>query len=256
MFIEQKKVFFASKNFHCRKRGNALVVVPMIKTVQNLTQAHPRKSQLERAYETLRDAILTCEIEPEAKIRIAEVCEAYSFSSGSVREALSRLMADGFVVAEPQKGFRAAPISVQDLRELTASRAHIEAICIRLAIEQGDVEWESRVLAAHHALTKIPMRVSDCPEKLNPDWAAKHAEYHAALAEGCANSWMLWIRQMLYQQSERYRQMSLPMGNHSRDVKGEHQAICDAALNRDGDTAEELIRTHLEITAEIIVQGL
>lgn len=224
--------------------------------VQTEEKKGPRRSQLERAYDALRAAIVSCEIAPDAKIRITEYCEAHGFSTGSVREALSRLAADGLVVAEPQKGFRAAPISVKDLKELTTSRAHIEALCVKMAIEDAGVEWESQVLATHHALSRIPMVLDENPGKINPDWAVKHADFHAALAEGCANSWMLRMRRILYEQSERYRQLSVPLDNNGRDVAKEHKAICEAAINRDAEKVDRMIREHIERTTEIIERGL
>ncbi|MEY1556478.1 GntR family transcriptional regulator [Yoonia sp. R2331] len=218
------------------------------------SKAH-RISQLERAYETLRDAIISCEIAPEAKIRIAEMCDIYGFSAGSVREALSRLTADGLVVAEPQKGFRAAPISAKDLRELTASRTYIEALCVRMAIEFAGVEWEGQVLAAHHALSRLPMLI-DGEDKISADWTRKHYDFHDALAKGCDNSWMLRMRRMLYEQSERYRQISVPLDLSERDVALEHRQICDAAINRDAPQTDLLIKRHIERTAQIVLQNL
>ncbi len=215
-----------------------------------------QKSQLERAYEALQLAIVSCEIAPESKIRIAEVCEIYGFSTGSVREALSRLTADGFVVAEPQKGFRAAPISIDDLKELTESRIEVERLCLKLSIEKGDVSWEGKVLVAHHGLQRIPIRLKDQGNKLNPAWAAQHEEFHLALAAGCQNRWLMRLRQTLYQQSERYRQMSVPLESQQRDIEKEHKDLCDAALDRDIPRASLVLQSHLEKTTEIILNGL
>lgn len=215
-----------------------------------------QKSQLERAYEALQLAIVSCEIVPESKIRIAEICEIYGFSTGAVREALSRLTADGFVVAEPQKGFRAAPISIDDLKELTESRIEVERLCLKLSIEKGDVGWEGKVLVAHHSLQRIPIRLKDQGNKLNPAWAAQHEEFHHALAAGCQNRWLMRLRQTLYQQSERYRQMSVPLESQQRDIEKEHKYLCDAALDRDLPRASSALQSHLEKTTEIIINGL
>lgn len=214
------------------------------------------RSQAEEAYLLLRSEILACRITPDEKILINEICERFEFSSGSVREALSRLSAEGLVVAEPQKGFRASPISVEDLRDLTRARAQIEAICLSEAIDHGDVAWEGRVLAAHHKLSRTKM-LSDCePPELRDEWSLAHADFHQALAEGCCSRWMLRIRSMLYEQSERYRRLSVPLDEAGRDVAAEHKAICDAAIGRDKETAARLIKEHIERTTDIILRGV
>jgi DNA-binding GntR family transcriptional regulator len=61
-----------------------------------------------------------------------------------VREALSHPASEGFVVSEPQRGFRVAPLSVDTLRDLTDVRCSIEALCLRGAIEKGGTPCRTR----------------------------------------------------------------------------------------------------------------
>lgn len=57
---------------------------------------------------------------------------------GAVREALSRLSSECLVIAEPQRGFRAAPISEEDLVQLLEARKEIERLCLHRAMGCGD----------------------------------------------------------------------------------------------------------------------
>ena len=98
----------------------------------NLTQA---------AYEGLRADLLACRIIPGKKLKIQDLCDRFSVSLGAVREALSRLTSEGLVVAEPQRGFRAAPISAADLVDLTMVRVEIDTLCLKRAIAGGNVDW-------------------------------------------------------------------------------------------------------------------
>lgn len=213
------------------------------------------KSQIETAYDTLRAALLSCQIAPDSKIRINEVGAEHGFSAGAVREALAKLSSDGLVIAEPQKGFRAAPISNQDLKELTVARVHIETLCLQIAIENADIDWEGRVIAAHHALSKISLHISGMGSALNPEWTTAHAAFHDALAEGCQNRWLLRTRKTLYEQAERYRHLSVPMDQEDRNVPEEHRMICDAAVARDGSRACKLLAEHIEKTTHILLEA-
>ncbi|MBI0436157.1 GntR family transcriptional regulator [Roseomonas sp. KE0001] len=67
----------------------------------------------------LRAEIVACRFRPGEKLPIAALNTRFKVSYALVREALSRLMADGLVVAEDQRGFRASPISLADLHDLT-----------------------------------------------------------------------------------------------------------------------------------------
>jgi DNA-binding GntR family transcriptional regulator len=205
------------------------------------------------AYENLRADLLACRILPGKRLKIQELCTRFSVSLGAIREALSRLTSEGLVVAEPQRGFRAAPISARDLVDLTMVRVEIESICLRRAIACGDVAWESRLVAAAHRLARTPERAPDDPARSNEDWAEAHAAFHLALLDGCNSPWLLHLHVLLYAQSERYRRLSVPFAAKRRNVNKEHQGIVDATLARDANLAVGLLAAHLEATTRILL---
>jgi DNA-binding GntR family transcriptional regulator len=172
-----------------------------------------------------------------------------------VREALSRLTSEGFVTATPQRGFRVTPISEQDLIDLTEARIEIELLCLRRAIEFGDVAWEARVVAAGHRISRTPQRDSSDVKQLSDDWSAAHREFHSALVSACDNQTLFNVRQNLYDQSERYRRLSVPLGDSNRDLVSEHRALQDAVVARDFKRAGEAMRSHLNETTRILLKA-
>jgi len=205
------------------------------------------------AYENLRADLLACRILPGKRLKIQELCTRFSVSLGAIREALSRLTSEGLVVAEPQRGFRAAPISAHDLVDLTMVRVKIESLCLRRAIARGDVAWESRLVAAAHRLARTPERAPDDPARSNEDWAEAHAAFHLALLDGCNSPWLLYLHALLYAQSERYRRLSVPFAAKRRNVNKEHRGIVAATLARDAKLAVRLLAAHLEATTHILL---
>ncbi|MGH6881992.1 GntR family transcriptional regulator [Hypericibacter sp.] len=205
------------------------------------------------AYEQLRADLLACRILPGSRLKIQELCTRLSVSLGAIREALSRLTSEGLVLAEPQRGFRAAPISQEDLQDLTRVRIEIEGLCLRRAIEVGDVDWEARLVAAFHRLSRMPERAAADPARTSDEWAEAHAGFHMALADGCDSPWLLKLRSQLYDQSERYRRLSVPLTTEKRNIGEEHQGIVDAALARDADKAVALLSAHLSATTRILL---
>jgi DNA-binding GntR family transcriptional regulator len=213
----------------------------------------PAVNLTQGAYEQLRADLLACRILPGSRLKIQELCARLSVSLGAIREALSRLTSEGLVVAEPQRGFRAAPISQEDLQDLTRVRIEIEGLCLRRAIEVGDVDWESRLVAALHRLSRTPERAAADPARSSDEWAEAHAAFHVALADGCDSPWLLKLRSQLYDQSERYRRLSVPLTTEKRNIGAEHQGIVDAALARDADKAVALLSAHLGATTRILL---
>jgi DNA-binding GntR family transcriptional regulator len=215
----------------------------------------PSGNMTQGAYESLRADLLACRILPGKRLKIQELCTQFSVSLGAIREALSRLTSEGLVVAEPQRGFRAAPISAADLADLTMVRVEIETLCLERAIAYGDVGWEACLVAAAHRLSRTPERDLNDPARTNEDWAEAHSAFHLALVDGCGSPWLLHLHALLYAQSERYRRLSVPFAAKGRNVDKEHQAIVTATLARDAENATRLLAAHLEATAHILLNA-
>lgn len=207
------------------------------------------------AFEALRADVLACRLVPGERLKITAICERLGVSLSAVREALARLTAEGLVIAEPQRGFRVAPISRAELRDLTDVRIEIETDCLRSAIRLGGIDWETRLVAAFHRLCRTPERTPGDPTRLYEDWSVAHEAFHECLVSDCGSPWRLRIRALLYAQSERYRRLSVPLASTDRDIRQEHQAIFEAALARDADRASRFLADHLEMTTSILLQS-
>lgn len=205
------------------------------------------------AYERLRADLLACRLQPGVRLKINELSQSLSVSLSAVREALSRLTSEELVVAEPQRGFRVAPISVAELRDLTNVRAQIEGLCLERATLNGDVEWEAALLAAFHRLSRVPERQPEDPERMNEEWSVLHAAFHEALVAGCDSPWLLRLRNQLFAQSERYRRLTVPLGKSGRNLIDEHKELMTAVFSRDSERAKEMMRAHIEATTQVLL---
>jgi DNA-binding GntR family transcriptional regulator len=221
-------------------------------TFDNRKREMTSETQSDRVFNSVRADILGCRLLPGGKLRINEIAAQHDVSLGAVREALSRLTSEGLVVAESQKGFHAAPLSLADFRDLTDARVEIETLTLKRAIAKGDVEWETQLVAAWHRLSRTSTHVAGHPDLHSDDWAAAHGEFHRALVAGCGSEKLLAIRAQLYEQAERYRRYSGVI-ERKRDVAAEHKRLFDAAIARDDKAAAREMSAHLWLTADIII---
>ncbi len=193
---------------------------------------------------------------PLEKLKIADLAMRFGASSGIVREALSRLSAEGLVQALPQRGFIVSPISRADLSELTDVRVSVERQCLAASIEHGDLVWEAGLLSAHHTLQGITRQVLTARDAdAVASWRQAHSDFHDALANACGNRWWLQIRRQLFVQSERYRQLSGLAQEAGRDIAAEHEAIMKAALARDAAVACDQIEAHMRRTTNLLLDS-
>ena len=201
----------------------------------------------------VRAEILSCRLKPGEKLLIAGLAKRLGVSLSAVREALSRLVAEDLVRAEDQRGFRVSPVSIEALRDITRTRIELETIALRRSIEQGDARWEERIRGAHRALaaSRIP-RPGESGAEFEA-WRTRHQEFHLALVSASGSEWLIRFRNILYEQSERYRFLAYRL--RPRDVEGEHRAIMHATLARDAAAAVTALGDHLDLTARIIEES-
>lgn len=193
---------------------------------------------------------------PGAKLKPRELAERYDVGTVPLREALSRLVLSGFVEAEDQRGFRVAKVSVEELIDLTKARSEIESLALRNAITTGDLSWETGVLAASHKLERTS-RHDPATGLITPSWERAHDAFHVALLVGCGSAWLIRICNLLRDQVDRYRQLSLeveiPAG---RDVLLEHKLLTAAVLARDANQACLLLQKHFSLTSDLALNQI
>src|SRR3569833_2211702 len=109
----------------------------------------------ERAYRRIRNDILQGRLAPAEKLKLERQKEDYGGSVSTLREVLSRLSTEKLVVAEGQRGFEVEPMSAEELKDIDSLRLLLEVHAIAQSFQSGDMEWEARVVAAHHKLAAM-----------------------------------------------------------------------------------------------------
>jgi len=209
----------------------------------------PKPTRVSRVAEALRQAILRSELAPGAKVNLDHLRESFGVSLSPMREAMARLVADGLVSFEDQRGYTITPVSRANLAEVTALRAELEASALGHAVDRAGLDWESDVLAALHRLDRT-RRDPALPETIEA-WEAAHTGFHAVLIGGCGMPLLVGFCTVLHNLTDRYRRLPDPHGPDGRDGRdggAEHRAVAEAAVARDATRATALLRAHIERT--------
>jgi DNA-binding GntR family transcriptional regulator len=205
-------------------------------------------SRSERVYESLRSAVLHGEFAPQQALKPQELATRHGVSLAVVREVLLRLVGEGLAERLPNRGFTVPATGAERWQSIAEARAVIEPAMLRMAIGAGDLEWETRVRAAHHRLAGTPAYEREDDAHFSDAWAEAHRRFHRALLEGCGNEVLLATFDRLWTDSELARRWSA-QNSPGRDGDAEHRALEEAALARDADLAADLLRHHLVRTA-------
>lgn len=193
----------------------------------------------------LQRAILTGELAPETKLTLPSLEQRFGFGSTPLREALSRLVARGFVTNVGNKGFRVGGVSTQGLLELIRARSAVEIGALRLSMAYHDPEWEDGLVLATHRLKRSIQQAGDVVQFGMEPFDEAHREFHQALIAGCRSEWLIEIHSDLFSQVYRYYRVLGAQKLEAPNALSLHQRLVDVALSRDADLACRELREHL-----------
>jgi len=199
-----------------------------------------------RLVDRLREAILTGELQPGTKINLDRTRARFEVSLSPLREALARLLADGLVEFEDNRGYWVAPVSLANLVEITQLRTEFECLALRNAVAIAGLAWEGDVIRALHRLNRT-VRDAARPESFE-QWEAAHSDFHLTLIAGCGMPQLLSFCRVLHNLNDRYRRIFLQTRPGDRNVGAEHSEIAEGAVARDVDFACGRLRDHIQRT--------
>ncbi|UPZ31413.1 GntR family transcriptional regulator [Streptomyces sp. LRE541] len=202
----------------------------------------------EQVYAHLRDAIMRGDHAPGDALKPQDLAKKEGVSLAVTREALVRLVGEGLADRLPNRGFTVPSYSDRRWQEIAEARRTVEPVVLRMSVERGDLDWESRVRAAHHRLARTPAYEPAEGEYYTAAWAEAHRVFHRTLLEGCGNPVLLETFDRLWTASELARRWSAHR-TPGRDGAKEHRRLEEAALARDADTAAAVLVEHLTMTA-------
>lgn len=200
-------------------------------------------------YERLREDIVAGLLGSGQKIKPKHFAPHYAASAASIREALLRLAAEGFVESAPQRGFRTLKPTAESVWEIAHFRILIESEGARLSILNGGVDWEANLTAAHHRLSHLEARMRG--EALNPEqlryWSGCDRVFHESLIAACGSRRILDQHRAIFDQFKLHVIAQDPLlGYRGEELVEEHRAILTAALDRDTAACAASLRSHFE----------
>lgn len=204
----------------------------------------------------LREDIISCILKPGDRLRFEQLKEIYGVSFSTLREALSCLASERLVVSIGQRGFAVAPISSEDLLDVTDARVLVERECLRRAMEQGDAKWKAHIMSSFHRLDRADQALGD-RHGITGEWDVLHSEFHEALVAASHSPTLSEVRHMLFERARRYRRLSAIVRSAPRAKRAEHREIMEVVLGGDIPLAQDMIEGHIrEVSQNVIANGL
>jgi DNA-binding GntR family transcriptional regulator len=208
-----------------------------------LTKTSTAETVGESVYRRIRSDIIFGILPPRQKLRLEKVSESYGTSISTLRELLNRMCAEGLIVAEGQRGFEVAPVSAGDFEQIAALRLLLENHALEQSFTAGDLDWEGRVVSAHHKLAVMEKRMLEGQRQTQELWKQCDWDFHHALISACGSDVLLSTHALIYDRYLRYQMIAVVF--RGEIAAREHQALLESALNRDWKKAQTLMISHI-----------
>jgi DNA-binding GntR family transcriptional regulator len=199
----------------------------------------PHAPPTDRIAALIRSRILSGELAGGVPLRQERIAEEFGVSRIPVREALSRLEAEGLVIREHHRGCIVSEVSLDDLEEALEIRSALEVRALRLAIPnmtEADFAEAERVLE-RYAAARGPAQ-----------WTERNLEYHITLYRAAGMPRLLRMIEDLIRGSARSVRVYVSTVRGLRGPHKEHQEILAACRKRDVALAAQLLEAHIEKT--------
>jgi DNA-binding GntR family transcriptional regulator len=206
----------------------------------------------EKAYNTLVTEILDGSLEPGTLLTEVEQSSRLGISRTPLREALSKLSADGLVLSLSGRGARVAPVSREGITRLYEMRRSLEELAARLAARQGDPLVFSQ-LADDFAQAETELTGSEETIDLYYDLNRRFDE---AIDDAVHNEYLVSALRTIRQHATRFRRIARRDVNRLRRSAAETRVICEAIVQGEEDVAAHATHIHLHHSLKHILGTL
>ncbi|HVZ02318.1 MAG TPA: GntR family transcriptional regulator [Dongiaceae bacterium] len=193
----------------------------------------------EQVYRGLREAIITCRLEPNEAISESRLCGMFHVSRSPVRTAITRLAEDGLIDIFPQRGTFVAPIKLKQVREAQFARQALEVALIAEAARRW-TDADSRAIKANLALQVQHAKAGE-------GWAfyLDNEGFHQIVARAAQLEGVWATVQSVKMLWDRIGHIANRVPAHRTTIIEEHRRIVRALEKRDPEAAAAAMQLHM-----------
>ena len=207
-------------------------------------------SRREQVYVEIKHRIVHGVCAPGAPLCEAELARQLHTSRTPVREALSRLIEEGYVERVPGRGYVVTPITVTLIRNVFEVRRLLEGAAAARAAEFADASSIARL----RKLAAFEYVAGDAPGFRKATEA--NAAFHLAVAQASRNAIIADLVRHCLDQVTRIIALGVDYAPLQKSASGEHDAVVDAIERRDPEGARAAVERHLDDSSRRMMDAL
>jgi DNA-binding GntR family transcriptional regulator len=198
------------------------------------------RTKQELVYQTLRSAIMRCDLRPGKRLVIDDLARQLEVSAIPVREALHLLQSEGLVTSIPHVGATVSLISRESIDEVFAVLEGLEIVATRSA---------TRRLTSVDATTleEITVAMDEAwRESRNEEWADLNSRFHLTISRMSAMPMLQEMTERVLDHWGRVRRFyfSGVLVRRIEQAQEEHRALLRAMKAKDLVAVERTVKQH------------
>jgi DNA-binding GntR family transcriptional regulator len=199
-------------------------------------------------YQKLLAAIENGDLRPGDRLLETDLAERFGVSRTPVRETIRRLETDGLVAHKPRVGAMIRVLAQQEIVELYEMRIVLEATAAQMAAKHAS-KAEIHTLKTLNAQM---MQVATDPYKV----AMLNRKFHGCILSAARNRFLAQSHNSLSHALVLLGKTTLESSDRVKDVVSQHDAIVEALKSGQPETADKIMRTHMEASLEHRLKAL
>jgi len=218
--------------------------------MQNTLKIEGYELLSQKVYRVLKTEIVKGFLEPGTKLLENKIAEEMHVSRTPVREAMQKLVAEGFVKTTPNQTMVVTEVFPEDVKEVLQVRGVLEGLAARIVakkINRQEIDELENIVA------QMSLHVSK--ENLS-SYCKVDDEFHDLILNICGNKWIIQIRDNLGSFIYRFRIKSLSVPGRLKHSLEEHQAIMESLKKHNSAEADRLSQVHMGNTVINILKNV
>lgn len=217
-----------------------------------------RRNLGDDVYQILWSRIVSRDLHPGEKLSDLRLSNELGVSRTPVREALHRLLQDGVIRAEPNRGFFVTSFSARDIEEIFEIRAALEALALRTYLARNpDDDFSAELTELDEVEREIAGAETDDQIRAgNEQFLAADQGFHRTIVEHAGNERLVGLINGIWAQIAVFQKAGTHVPGYVEVAIRQHREIIGLLRDRKHDEAIDSLQAHIRDMKTRIIADL
>lgn len=190
----------------------------------------------------IKQEIIQGILKPGEKIDLKSLSGRFQISTIPIREALKRLVSEGFIESKSHRGYFVRVYTPQDIEQIGEARLMVEKYCLEEHFSNIDLK----------KLRQIYEEMQEYYHKDLEEYIRRDIELHSLIVNSCRNNFIIDFYNSLREKINFF----IHIQEEKETFCKQHLQIIECILSKNKDQAARLLKDHILLATNIVKKKL